>query len=132
MRNSIFTVIKKGSLIFSIVILLFGLSKTTFAQVQTPERQVPPMEQLPQEQNQLAVDYDDEITKDELPESVVKSINENYSEYKISEAHRGSDGSYKVKLENEETNIAAYYDAGGEFLRIEQDKPEETINDDWR
>ncbi len=132
MRISFYTSTMRNGLVFIALILMLWLPVTTIAQVQKVERQAPPMEQLPQEQNQLVVSYEDEIKEDELPEKVYTSIKENYKDYEITDIYRGSDGSYKVALEKEENKIAAFYDAGGEFLRIENDKQEEEINDDWR
>lgn len=121
-------------MIFTILLFSLGLSNTTFAQIQKVERQAPPMEQLPQEQNQLVVSYDDEIKEDELPESVIESINSNYPGFQLAKTYRGSDGSYKIQLENEEKKMAVFYGAGGEFLRVENyiEEDDETINDDWR
>lgn len=134
MKNPFFTGSRKFSLILSIL-LLMGLTNITVAQKQKVERTAPPMEQLPQEQNQLAVSYDDEIKEDELPEPVASSINNNYSGFQLSKIYRGSDGSYKIKLEKEDEKLAVFYDAGGEFIRMEHEndkKDDESINDDWR
>ena len=90
------------------------------------------MEAQPQGQRQLAISYEDEIEKNELPEGIHESLYETYPEYEISEVYRGSDGSYKVTLEKGDERIAAFYNAVGEFLRLEEEKNEDSINDDWR
>jgi hypothetical protein len=122
---------RKVILVFSVMFCL-GVSKFTFAQVPAEERTAPPMETLPQEQNQLAISYEDEIKKDELPEEAAVSLNETYPGFEITEIFRGSDGSFKVRLKKDQEKIAAFYDAGGDFIRVEDDVEEETINDDWR
>ena len=110
-----------------------GFVVVTSAQVSIEKREEPPMEQLPQEQNQLAVNYNDEIKEQELPEGIRESVRETYPAFKMTEIFRGSDGSYKINLEQNEQKLAAYYNAMGKFLRIEKNnKEEETINDDWR
>jgi hypothetical protein len=134
MGNLLYTGSKKGGLILVMMVLFIVFSNNTMAQIQKVERNAPPMEQLPQEQNQLAVSYDEEIKEDELPESVISSINDNYSGFELAKIYRGSDGSYKIKLEKEDETMAAFYDAAGEFIRVEDktDNEDETINDDWR
>lgn len=132
MRSSFFTGLCNRCLIITLNMLLIFATTSAIAQVQKEERHAPPMEQLPQEQNQLVVVYDDEIKEDELPDPVISSIGDNYQSFEIKEAFRGSDGSYKINLEKQDTKVAAFYDAGGEFIRIEKDNQEETINDDWR
>ncbi len=118
---------------FVVVILLFlGLSTATFAQIPYEQREAPPMEQQPQEQKQLVISYEDEIKENELPEAIRDSKKETYPDYKVSEIYRGSDGSYKLKLEKGDEKIAIFYSAEGEFIRLEEDKNEDSINDDWR
>jgi hypothetical protein len=114
------------------IVFCLGVSKFTFGQIPAEKRTAPPMETLPQEQNQLAVSYEDEIEKDELPEEATASLNETYPRFKITEIYRGSDGSFKVRLKKDNETIAAFYDARGDFIRVEEDIEDETINDDWR
>lgn len=134
MRNSFFTRAGKFGLFSAMILLFLVLSNTALAQVQEVERHAPPMEASPQEQNQLAVTYNDQIKHGELPESVVSSIQNNYNSFKLAEAYRGSDGSYKIKLEKEQEKLAVFYDAGGEFIRVENSngKEDDNINEDWR
>ena len=115
-----------------VIILIFSGSFAALAQLPYEKREAPPMEQLPQEQNQRVISYDDRIEEDELPEGIVDSVENNYKDFKISEVFRGSDGSYKVIMEQDNKKVAAYYNPRGEFLKIEEDKDEESVNDDWR
>ncbi len=132
MGNSGLIVKIKGSW-FLIALFSLGLSPAIFAQLPKEKRESPPMEQLPQEQRQTIINYEDEIKKDELPESISISVKENYGDFEITEIYRGSDGSYKIKLKKGDRKLAAYYNSIGEFLRIEEDLiEEEKINDDWR
>ncbi len=134
MRNSFYTESGKGGLFLAMILFFLDFSNTTIAQIQKVERKAPPMEVLPQEQNQLAISYDDEIKKDELPETVLSSVKDNYSGFELAQTYRGSDGSYKVKLEKGNEKMAAFYNAAGEFIRVENEleKDDATINDDWR
>lgn len=61
----------------------------------------------------------EEISVDELPEAVNTAISDSYSDYTVSTASLGSDGSYKVELTNDTESISAFYSAEGEFLRTE-------------
>ena len=70
------------------------------------------------------VDYSEEIEENELPESVTTSLDEIYPDHDIEQAYRGDDGSYKVKVKNQDDEVAVYYDSEGLFYR------EEKVNDD--
>ncbi len=134
MKNSVLKYIPQKLYILHLAIFQFFLWFSTDALAQLPqeERKTPPMAVQPQEQMQLAVSYEDEIEKNELPERIQKSIDETYPDYKILKLYRGSDGSYKTRLEKGDEKIALFYNSDGEFLRLEDDKSEDTINDDWR
>ncbi len=77
----------------------------------------------PQEQSQITgdgdVDYSREINENELPEMITNSLDEWYPEHEI-EAYRGEDGSYKVKVKNQDEEVAVYYNSQGYFLRDEK------------
>jgi hypothetical protein len=76
--------------------------------------------------------YDDEITEKEIPEGIMNSLKNSYPEYKIASAFRGSDGSYKIMLALKNEKVAVFYNVDGDFLKLEADKEEETINEQWR
>ena len=125
------SVVKKGVLVLYLVII--GTAITGRAQLPEEQRNGAVMESVPQEQNQQVIVYSDEIKEREIPEDIITSVKENYLDYKITEAFRGSDGSYKIGLEKNKREVLAFYSAGGEFLRIEMESDENTIiNDDWR
>lgn len=119
--------------VFILVLIIAGFSSVTYAQLPQEQREAPPMEQLPQEQMQREILYEDQINKDELPEGVKESLKDTWPDYEIVVSYRGSDGSIKVNLEKGDEKVAAFYDAEGGFLRVEEDNDEdEIINDDWR
>lgn len=60
------------------------------------------------------------VNVEDLPETVSKSITEGYADYTVSKAFKGSDGSYKVKLEKGDEKISVFFNEQGEFLKIEQ------------
>jgi hypothetical protein len=76
----------------------------------------------------------DEIGKKELPEVVMNSVHSSYPGHKLGMVYRGSDGTYKILLSMKNEYIAAFYDAGGEFIKLEAAKEdlEENVNDQWR
>lgn len=111
---------------------LLCLASVSLAQIPDDGDETFIMEELPQEQSQMEITYEDEIKNEELPENTLTSTKENYSDYKIQHAHRGSDGSYRLTLNLEGEDLFVFYGADGEFLRIEQDIEEESINNDWR
>jgi hypothetical protein len=123
----------KKSFLYIRTLLCFLLFTTgAFAQIPQEERADPPMEQLPQEQRQLAISYDDEIQLKELPAEIHDSVNENYPEHKIDEVFRGSDGSYKIKMEKGDKKAILFYSAGGNFLRLEETHGENSLNGEWQ
>ncbi|WP_159519036.1 hypothetical protein [Sunxiuqinia indica] len=63
----------------------------------------------------------EKIDKEDLPEAVSKSISEGYADYTISEAFKGTDGSFKVKLENGSEKLAIFFNEQGEFLKIKKE-----------
>jgi hypothetical protein len=78
--------------------------------------------------------YEDEITEKEIPLGVMNSLKFSYPEHKLSTAYRGSNGSYKIMLEEKNKKIAAFYNSNGDFLKLETHKEEleENTNDNWR
>jgi hypothetical protein len=121
-------------LILATVIFLSGMSTTVVAQHPFEVSKDTLFQELPQQQRQVAVSYDDEIRKNEVPETVTSSVKNSYMDYKITKAYRGSDGSYKLILKNRDEKLAAFYDARGDFSRLEElnEEDEHNINDDWR
>ncbi len=94
----------------------------------------------PQEQYQTTgdedVEYTEEIQENELPETVTSSLDELYPEHEIEEVYRGDDGSFKVKVKNNEDKVAVYYDSEGLFSRDEQlnsmlEEDNKDTNQDW-
>jgi hypothetical protein len=80
------------------------------------------------------VQYDDEIKEQEIPEGVFNSVKHSYPDHKVATAYRGSDGSFKILLSNKDEKIAAFYNAAGDFLKLEEEKDEheENTNEQWR
>ncbi|MGQ7868540.1 hypothetical protein [Sunxiuqinia sp. sy24] len=76
--------------------------------------------------SQQEVEYEDMKVED-LPEAVTNSISEGYADYTLAKAYQGTDGSYKVKLTKEEEKIVVFFNADGEFLKIE--KVEEQVEE---
>jgi hypothetical protein len=68
---------------------------------------------------QEEVQYE-QINVEDLPETVTQAISEGYADYTLSEAYMGTDGSYKVKLTKDEEKVKVFFNASGEFLKIEQ------------
>lgn len=73
---------------------------------------------------QMAAVAQEEVTYEEmevenLPEAVTKAISDGYADYTLAKAYQGSDGSYKVKLTKDDEKIAVFFNASGEFLKIE-------------
>jgi hypothetical protein len=88
----------------------------------------------PQEQSQVIgkdKDYSEEVKENDLPELITNSLNELYPDYDIKEAYRANDGSYKVKIENSDDEIAVYYDSSGYFLTDEKKSEMKDANKDW-
>jgi hypothetical protein len=78
---------------------------------------------LPQEQHQLGdVEYDEEVQESDLPEAVANSLDELYPDHDVKKAFRGSDNSYKVKIENGDDKSVVYFDSAGQFVKSEKDK----------
>jgi hypothetical protein len=122
------------------VVAMFGFSTTMFAQVpQTGTEGTYPQEQhqtlpedqqeqwntqddqstFPQEQYQLGdADYS-EVNENDLPEAVSSSIEDLYPEHDVKKAFRGTDNSYKVKLENGDDKSVVYFDSSGQFIKSE-------------
>lgn len=137
---------KKLEKVFAIALVsVFGFSTTLMAQVpQTGTEGTYPQEQqqqtlpedeqdhwrsqedqstFPQEQHQLGdAEYNDEIQESELPETVSNSLDELYPDHDVKKAFRGSDNSYKVKIENGDDKSVVYFDATGQFVKSEKDK----------
>ena len=67
----------------------------------------------------------EEISVDELPQPVAKAVQEGYADYTVTKTSVGSDGSYKVDLKKNEESISVFFNAEGEFLKIEQGGAEE-------
>jgi hypothetical protein len=95
-------------LLYIQILFCLGFSTATLAQLPQEQGETRATEVKPQEQNQLAVSYEDEIEKDELPEEATASLNETYPGFKITEIYRGSDGSFKVRLKKDNETIAAF------------------------
>ncbi len=76
---------------------------------------------FPQEQAQRAgeddVEYNEEIRKNDLPDSITDSLEELYPDHDVKEAYKGEDGSYKVKLEKDDDKVAVYYDSNGQYKK---------------
>jgi hypothetical protein len=122
-------------LMLAIVVILSCLHTSLYAQLAHEERKDTLLHTLPQEQKQVAINYDDEIRKNEIPETIASSVENSFTDHTIKKAYRGSDGSYKLVLEKGDEKLAAFYDARGEFSRLEElneDELEENRNDDWR
>ena len=78
---------------------------------------------FPQEQNQLGdSDYSEEVMENDLPEAISSSLDELYPEHEVKKAYRGTDSSYKVKLENGDEKSVVYFDSSGQFIKSEKDK----------
>jgi len=102
----------KKRMLVSVMMLLMGVGLTTtvFANEKVQAADVV----LYQEE----VTYS-EIKAEELPETVTATLKETYADYAISKALLGSDGSYKVKLSMGEEHIAVFFNANGEFVKVE-------------
>jgi len=102
----------KKRMLVSVMTLLMGVGVTTSLLANENVQAVPVV--LDQEE----VTYS-EIKAEELPETVTATLNDSYADYTISKALLGSDGSYKVKLSQGEEHIAVFFNASGEFLKVE-------------
>ena len=78
-------------------------------------------EQLTQKQYvmQEEVNYDEQINKEDLPEMITANIKDAFSDFEITEVYKGSDGSYKVKIENDEKQLAVFYNSDALFMHVE-------------
>ncbi len=88
----------------------------------------------PQEQSQEAGDdkeYSEEVGKNDLPELITNSVDELYPDYEIKKAYRANDGSYKIKIENQDEKVALFYDSSGYFVRDEKKSEMKDTNEDW-
>jgi hypothetical protein len=104
---------KKGMIITAIVVAV-GLSvpTETYAKNLNSNRDI-----LAQQDE---VKYD-KIDVAELPEAVSAAITQDYAGYEISKASLGDDGTYKVKLKSDDEKTTVIYNAGGEFVKTEED-----------
>jgi|GEM_PF-5539301 len=124
------------------VVAMFGLSTTLFAQVpqtgtegtypQEQQQQTLPEDQQEQwnsEEDQTTVpqdqlgdaEYNEEVEENALPEAVTSSLDELYPEHEVKKAFRGTDSSYKVKIENGDDKSVVYFDSSGQFIKSEVD-----------
>jgi hypothetical protein len=126
------------------VVAMFGFSTTLVAQVpqtgtegtypQEQQQQTLPEDQqeqwnsqedqstFPQDQDQLGdAEYSEEVMENDLPEALSSSLDELYPEHEVKKAYRGTDSSYKVKLENGEEKSIVYFDSSGQFIKSEVD-----------
>ncbi|WP_339736306.1 hypothetical protein [uncultured Sunxiuqinia sp.] len=101
---------KKGMIMTAAVIVL-GISMPSGVMAESTNQTM----QIAQEEVQY-----EKMNVEDLPEAVTQAISEGYADYTLSEAYMGTDGSYKVKLTKEEEKIAVFFNASGEFLKIEQ------------
>lgn len=101
---------KKGMIMTAAVIVL-GISMPSGVMAENTNHTM----QIAQEEVQY-----EKMNVEDLPEVVSQSISEGYADYTVSEAYMGTDGSYKVKLTKEEEKIKVFFNANGEFLKIEQ------------
>lgn len=85
------------------------------------------------EVTQQEVQYE-KMNVEDLPETVTQAISEGYADYTLAEAYMGTDGSYKVKLTKDEEKVKVFFNANGEFLKIEQadDTKDEVPVDDTK
>lgn len=92
------------------------------------------MAMLPQEakanpsQNDLGVVQEvnyQEIPTENVPETVTKSLEKDYSGYKIDKAYLGDDGSYKLDISQGDVKYVVFYKENGELIKVEKPAGEE-------
>lgn len=105
---------KKRMLSAAVILIIgFGAATTLFA--------TKSMQAIVITQEQEEVTYA-EIKTSELPETVSAALQQPaYSDYTVSKAFKGSDGTYKVLLSNEDKqNINVIFSADGELKKVEE------------
>lgn len=53
----------------------------------------------------------------ELPEAVTKGVETKYADYKIEEASKGSDTTYKLVIKKDDTKLTVIFKEAGEFVK---------------
>lgn len=101
----------KKRMLVSVAAVLMGLGVTTSVLATVADKPATVMQE--------EVTYK-EIKAGELPETVRSAIHESYADYTLSKAYVGSDGSYKLKLSKGDENIAVFFNASGEFVKVEK------------
>ena len=101
---------KKGMIMTAAVIVL-GISLLSGVMAENTNQNVVVAQQ--------EVQYE-KMNVEDLPEAVTQAISEGYADYTLSEAYMGTDGSYKVKLTKGDEKVKVFFNASGEFLKIEQ------------
>src|SRR5690554_1165088 len=109
----------KKKMLVSVMTVLMGVGITTALFANESVQAAPVV--LAQEE----VTYS-EIDAAELLETITATLRDSYADYTISKALLGSDGSYKVKLSQGEEHIAVFFNANGEFLKVENVEKEDT------
>lgn len=66
-----------------------------------------------------------EIPTENIPETVMESLNKDYSGYLIDKAYLGDDGSYKLKVSQSDMKYLVFYKENGELIKVEEPASEE-------
>ena len=105
----------KRGMIVSAAVLLFGLTSIATFAVSIANHK---------NNNTAFIAQDDvkynEIKVEELPDAVSKAIKNGYTDYTVSKAYLGSDNTYKVSLTKNNETINVFFNADGQFLKIDQ------------
>ena len=74
-------------------------------------------------------DYDEEMNRDELPESIKASVDDAYHGYEIQRVYRSKASNYKIEVENGNEKAVVYFDADGKFLKAEDHNNQSFMQD---
>lgn len=63
----------------------------------------------------------------EIPEKITAAVAAKYDGYAVEGADKGSDASYKLVINKDNTTLTVYFNEAGEFIREETPKTEGTV-----
>lgn len=67
----------------------------------------------------------EEISKDELPEVITTKLSDAFKDYTVNKTYKGSDGTFKVEVNKNDSDWYIYFDKEGTVFKKEEKKDDE-------